>query len=61
MSDEAEKIFEELLDRLDTLESRAMIIRDLFVEIKGNPLVPSSLLERIEMLLTEWDNADTSA
>ena len=61
MSDEAEKIFEELLDRLDTLESRAMIIRDLSVEIKGNPLVPSSLKERIEMLLTEWDNADTSA
>lgn len=61
MSDEAEKIFEELLDRLDTLESRAMIIRDLFVEIKGNHLVPRSLKERIEMLLTEWDNADTSA
>lgn len=61
MSDEAEKIFEELVERLDTLESRAMIIRDLFVEIKGNPLVPRSLKERIEMLLTEWDNADTSA
>lgn len=60
MTDDAD-VLEELIDRLDTLESRAMIIRDLFVEIKSNALVPRSLKERIEMLLTEWDNADTSA
>lgn len=59
MTDDAD-VLEELIDRLDTLESRAMIIRDLFVEIKSNALVPRSLKERIEMLLTEWDNADTT-
>lgn len=59
MTDDAD-VLEELIDRLDTLESRAMIIRDLFVEIKSNALVPRSLKERIEMLLTEWDNADSS-
>ncbi len=59
MTDDSD-VLEELIDRLDILESRALIIRDLFVEIKGNPLVPRSLKERIEMLLTEWDNADTT-
>lgn len=53
-------VLEELIDRLDTLETRAMIIRNLFIEIKDNPLVPRNLKRRIAELLTEWDNADSS-
>ncbi len=59
MTDDSD-VLEELIDRLDILESRALIIRDLFVEIKGNPMVPRALKQRIETLLTEWDNADTT-
>lgn len=60
MSDESEKIFEEVIDRLDVLETRMMLVAALLGEIAANPLVPASVRKRVATLLANMDSADTT-
>lgn len=59
-SDDTEKVFEEMLERLDVLEARMMLVATLANELIANPFVPSSVKKRVTALMEDWERADAS-